>query len=219
MKPTLHFSPGSHHSRRVTVVVHELGLDVELRPLRVLPPGMGGENESEAFRTLNPNTKVPVLQDGDLVLWESNAIVGYLCDVHGATPLWPRDPRRRAVVAKWQFWQAAHLSPAADGLMVEAFMKSTSGAPRDDAATASLTTSFRRWCTVLESALSASDYLADGVFTVADIAVATALMYAPMARMPVGDYPHVVAWLARVHARPSWAATEPPPMPVPKKSS
>ena len=61
----------------------------------------------------------PEPQLGDFVLWESNAIMWFLCERHGATPLWPSDPQARAAIAKWQLWQAAHLSPAADGLMYE----------------------------------------------------------------------------------------------------
>jgi glutathione S-transferase len=55
--------------------------------------------------------------------------------------------------------------------------------------------------------------LVQDAFTTADIAVAAALMYAPVVRLPVADHPSVVSWLARVHARRSWKATEPPPMP------
>jgi glutathione S-transferase len=214
MKPTLLYSPGSHHSRRVLVLIHELGLDVGLEPIDVRPPGMGGQNGTEEFRRINPNGKVPVLQDGDLVLWESSAILWYLADKHGSTPLWPADPARRAEVAKWHLWQAAHLSPAADGLMYEALVRPMMGGAPDPAALASLTKSFHRWCAVLDGALAKTGFLAGGTFTSADIAVATALMYAPVVRMPIDEYPNVVAWLARVHERPSWKATEPPPRPA-----
>jgi glutathione S-transferase len=215
MKPTLFSSPGSHHSRRVAVLVHELGLDVEIKPVDVRPSGMGGENDSAAFRELNPNAKVPVLKDGDLVLWESSAIMWYLADAQTGgreTPLYPRDPARRAEIAKWHLWQAAHLSPAADGLMYEAFVRPMTGAPADENALAAHTKSFHRFATVLDAALARSPYLAGNDFTTADIAVASALMWARPVKMPIDGYANVVAWLARVQARPSWKATEPPPM-------
>jgi glutathione S-transferase len=196
-------SHGSHHSRRVAILIHELGLDVEVQHVEVRPRGMGGYNDTPEFLKLNPNGKLPVLRDGDFVLWESNAIMWYLAELHGDTPLWPRDPRRRADIARWQLWQAAQLSPAADGLMYDAFV--TKGS--DPARLASLTSSFHRWCSVLDDALAGTETLATGAFTCADIAVATALMYAPMAKMPVEGYTNIGAWLARVHARPSWQAT------------
>jgi glutathione S-transferase len=197
----------------VTILVHELALDVEVRPVDVRPPGMGGQNATPEFLALNPNGKVPVLRDGDLVLWESSAIMWYLADKYGETPLWPRDVAGRARVAMWHLWQAAHLSPAADGLMYEALVRPMTGAPSDAAHMASLTKSFHRWCGVLEGALAKAPYVAGDAFTTADAAVATALMYASPARMPIEGYTNVLAWLARVHARPSWKATEPPPMP------
>jgi glutathione S-transferase len=210
MTLTLLYSPGSHHSRRVTVVAHELGIDVELQTVDVRPPGMGGSNNSPEFLAINPNGKVPVLRDGDFVLWESNAIMWYLCDLHGDTPLWPRDPKARASVAKWQVWQAAHLSPAADGLMYEAIVRPMLKQPPDPAQLESTTKSFHRWCKVLDGALAkTSGFLANDTFTCADAATASALIYAPAAKMPLDGYPHVAAWLERVHGRASWQATEP----------
>jgi glutathione S-transferase len=209
MTPTLFYSTGSQHSRRVTVLIHELGLDVALENVDVRPPGMGGHNSSAEFLAINPNGKVPVLREGDFVLWESNAIMWYLAERHGDTPLWPRDPQRKATIAKWQVWQAGHLSPAADGLMYEAFVRPMMKQQTDPAVLASLTSSFHRWCKILDDALATSDYLANRMFTCADIAAASALIHAPMAKMPVDGYANVVAWLARIHARPSWQATEP----------
>ncbi|MEM9195031.1 MAG: glutathione S-transferase family protein [Myxococcota bacterium] len=212
MKPTLFSSPGSHNCRRVTVFIHELGVDVALKHVDVRPPGMGGENETDEFRAINPHAKVPVLKDGELVLFESNAIVGYLAQKHGPTPLFPQDPARRALVQQWQFWQGAHLSPAADGLLAEHMVKPMLGKAADPEAVASHLGMFHRWARVLEDALSRGEYLVDGTFTYADISVAAALMYATPAEIPIAEHPPVEAWLARVHARPSWEATKPPPM-------
>src|SRR5947209_19853443 len=102
-KPVLYMSPGSHHSRRVTLLVHELARDVERRPIGVRPRGMGGENESPDYLKLNPLGKVPLLKDGDYVLTESNAIMAYLAERHGFNPLWPTDLAERAQILKWQF--------------------------------------------------------------------------------------------------------------------
>jgi glutathione S-transferase len=209
MKPKLYSSPGSQHSRRVLILIEELGLDVDIENVNVRPPGMGGDNYSAEFLARNPNGKVPVLEDAGLVLWESNAIMWYLADKQGGARLWPKDPQKRAHVAKWQVWQAAHLSNAADNLMYENLVRPMLKQEPDPKVIDSLTKSFHRWCSVLDGALSGAEYLANGEFTCADIAVATALIYARPARMPLDDHPKVVEWLGRVHARPSWKATEP----------
>jgi glutathione S-transferase len=209
MKPLLYGSPGSHHSRRVLVLVAELGIDVDMKTVDVRPPGMGGDNSEPEFFALNPNGKVPVLRDGDMVLWESNAIMWYLAERHGDTPLWPRDAAKRAQIAKWQLWQGAHLSPAADGLLYEHVVKPMMKKDPDPAACERLLASFDRWAGVLDATLAQAEWLANSTFTCADIAVASALMYGEAARLPIQDHPRVAAWLARVHARPSWKATEP----------
>ena len=58
----------------------------------------------------NPNTKVPVLVDGDFVLWESRAIIAYLAT--GPRRLYPADPSGAPIVDQWSYWQAIHLGPA-----------------------------------------------------------------------------------------------------------
>jgi glutathione S-transferase len=211
-KPVLFTSPGSHHARRVALVIHELGLDIDLRPIDVRPRGMGGENDAPEFLKLNPYGKVPTLQDGDLVLTESNAIIGYLCEKHGFNPLWPADLAERAQIVKWQFVQAAHLSQAADGLLYENLVKPMMGDQPDPEAVARRTEDFHRCAGVLDEALSGQDYLVAGRVTCADLSMATALMYARSAAIPVAEHAPLTAWLGRIQARPSWKATEPPAM-------
>jgi len=62
------------------------------------------------FLALNPNAMVPVIQDGDFTLWESNAIIRYLATRYGEPALYPTDARARAKVDQWVDWQAADLN-------------------------------------------------------------------------------------------------------------
>ena len=213
MKPKLFSSVGSQHARRVRVLIYELGLEVETEEVGFGAEGFGGDDRA-GFLKLNPNGKVPVLQHGEVVLWESNTIMGYLADLHGDTELWPRDPLERAQISMWQVWQAAHLTPAADGLFYENRVKpSFLQQATDDAEVARLEGSFHRWMGVLESRLECSESLALGRFTCADISVSSALMHAESSRMPIAEHPVVQTWLQRIQQRPSWLATEPPAMP------
>ena len=72
----------------------------------------GGDrsNRSEEFKQWNPNGLVPVIKDGDFVLWESNAICRYLAAQHGRQDLLPIDLRQRAVVEQWMDWQTTQLN-------------------------------------------------------------------------------------------------------------
>lgn len=83
----------------------ELGLDHE----RVDAGGAFGLNRDPGYLAMNPNGLVPVIDDDGFVLWESNAIVRYLCATRGAGTLWPEDPKRRADAERWMDWQLGTL--------------------------------------------------------------------------------------------------------------
>lgn len=213
-KPVLFMSPGSHHSRRVMLLIHEMDIEVEERIVGVRPPGMGGENESAEFLAINPAGKVPVLQHGNLILTESNAIMMYLADTFGPTNLWPSDTVLRAQVAQWQFFQAAHISPTADGFLYENVVKPMTGHIADEMAVAQLTSSFNRWCRVLNQTLDGANYLVGNALSCADLSVACAFMYARAAQLPILEHAPVQSWLQRIQSRDSWMATEPPAHPI-----
>jgi len=63
---------------------------------------------SPQFLALNPNAMVPVIKDGDFVLWESNSILRYLANQYHGQHLYPAEPRVRARVDQWMDWQATH---------------------------------------------------------------------------------------------------------------
>ena len=86
----------------------DLGCDFE----RIDAGGAFGVVDTPAFDRLNPNHKVPVIQDGDLVLWESNAIVRYLCAKHAQAGLSPAAPAEHADCDRWMDWQATELTPS-----------------------------------------------------------------------------------------------------------
>ncbi|MEM9375955.1 MAG: glutathione S-transferase family protein [Pseudomonadota bacterium] len=207
-KPILYMSPGSHHSRRVMLLIREMEIDVDEQIVGVRPPGMGGENEGSEFLAMNPAGKVPVLRDGSLTLSESNAIMIYLAETLGPTQLWPDAPKVRAKISQWQFFQAAHISPTTDGFLYENVVKPMTGQHNDAPALKQLTSSFHRWCRVLSHTLSHSDYLVGNELSCADLSVACAFMYERAAQLPVGEHDAVQSWLRRIRDRESWIATE-----------
>ncbi|RWR02299.1 glutathione S-transferase [[Pantoea] beijingensis] len=73
--------------------------------------GEGFKSTHEAaFLSLNPNAMIPVIQEGDFVLWESNAIIRYLANAYGGEWLYPDNPRARAPVDQWIDWQSTELN-------------------------------------------------------------------------------------------------------------
>ena len=94
--------------RKVMWTCDELGLD-----WRQEDWGSGfRDTRTDAFRALNPNAMVPVLIDGDFVLWESNSIIRYLANRQGDEALYPSEVRARARVDQWLDWQASDLNRA-----------------------------------------------------------------------------------------------------------
>ena len=93
------------NGRKASIALEELGLDYEVRRIHLDQ----GEQLKEDFLALNPNHKIPVLEDGDLVIWESGAILLYLAEKHGK--LLPRDPRGRIAAIQYAFFQTGGLGP------------------------------------------------------------------------------------------------------------
>ena len=183
--------------QKVVWAAEELGL-----PYQRHEAGMAfGVVDTPEYRAMNPNGLVPVIRDGDLVLWESNAIVRYLCARHGAGSLWPADPAVRASSDKWMDWQTSAFYPA----YAPAFMNLVRTPPekRDMAAVEASRAKTGALTALLDAHLAGRDFLGDGGFGIGDLALGPAMdrwMRMPVAREP---RPHLEAWWRRVTARPA----------------
>src|SRR5262249_43406118 len=124
----------------------------------------------EAFyRKMNPNGRVPTIDDDGFLLWESNAIVRYLAAKHGAGKLSPSDPRVRADADRWMDWASNHVTPA----MGPAFMGlvRTPAEKRNMAQIAAAAEATAQQLQVLEQGLEGRDYVAGQSFTMGDIVI------------------------------------------------
>jgi glutathione S-transferase len=190
------FSP---NCRKVRAVAYELAIELEFAPVNLAK----GEQRAPAFLAKNPNGRVPVLEDGDFLLWESVAILRYLVAKHGAGGLVPSGVREQADMDRWLFWQGAHLSPALSKVAFERIAKKLTGqGPPDQARIDEGTAEFAKLSGVLDSSLGSREYLA-GRLSLADFALAAHYSLAGMAGLDVTPYATVSAWLSRVLARPS----------------
>ncbi|MBX3620107.1 MAG: glutathione S-transferase [Rhizobacter sp.] len=150
--------------RKVLWTCDELGLVVQHEEW-----GSGHRpTDTDEFRALNPNALVPVLRDGDFVLWESNTICRYLAAREGRTDLLPADPQRRARVEQWMDWQATELNNA----WRYAFMGLVRQSPQhtDAAAIAESVAAFNRHIALLDAQLASTRaYAAGAHFSLADV--------------------------------------------------
>ncbi len=200
----LYHNPLSPNVRRVRLTAAVLGIELEETQLDFAK----GEHKSPEFLAINPNGAVPALVDGDFVLTESRAIMQYLASKKPEAGLLPKDEQQRADVTRWQFWDAAHFSPALAGIAFEKLLKGMLGMGAPDAAKiADGLASFRRFAAVLDKRLAGKPFVVGNALTVADLTLASSLMYAAQAEIPVSEFPNVEAWFARISALDGWKKT------------
>ena len=155
------------------------------------------------YLALNPNGKVPVLVDGDFVLWESNAICRYLAAREGRDDLLPRAPEARARVEQWMDWQTTDLNVS----WRYAYLGLVRNHPayRDPGAVANSVVEWNRHMRMLEERLAETGaWVAGDRFTLADVVLGLSTLRwkgTPIERTPL---PTVDDWFARITARPAF---------------
>jgi glutathione S-transferase len=147
---------------------------------------------------------VPVLIDGDFVLWESRAINAYLAALDPARRLYPDDLKARARVDQWSYWQAIHLGPSSQKLTFERVIKKRygRGEPNEEVVAAE-SKETEKLLRVLDAGLGGRAWIA-GDLSLADFALATTLTLRDEAGIDLGPVPQVAAWIERLEARDSW---------------
>ena len=175
--------------------LEELGLSY----IRKDVGGTFGGLDTPEYGAMNPNRKIPVLQDGDLTVWESSAIVRYLAAQYGAGTLWPEDPVERAVVDQWADWANTTFQPA----WIEVFVQLVRVAPsKRDIGLAKAKNDEANVCFgMLDARLGAVPYLAGETFSYADILCGVALYRWSVLDIERIAMPNVDAWHARLKER------------------
>jgi glutathione S-transferase len=192
----------SGHTHRVQLFLHLLDLPYSYAD------SPADVRATPAFRALNPLGQIPVLQEGDLVLADSNAILVYLAKRHAADSGWlPEDPVGAARVQRWLSLAAGEIAYGPAAARINARFYDTGVPPALSQRLAA------RVLGLMESELAARDWLAADVAhdrpTIADIACYSYVAHAPEGGIDLAPYPRVQAWIARVQALPGFV-----PMPL-----
>ncbi|HLV16993.1 MAG TPA: glutathione S-transferase family protein [Pseudomonas sp.] len=190
---------GDHRSGncyKVKLMMHLLGRPYEWVPIDLT----SGETRSEAFRAINPNGKIPVLELEDGThLWESNAILNYLAE---GSEFLPRDPRLRTQVLQWQFFEQYSHEPYLSGArMIKVF----EGDPpeRREEYEAKRYDGYHA-LNVMEQQLQRTPYLVGDTCSIADVALYPFTSLAEESGFDLADYPAIRAWLQRVASHPRY---------------
>lgn len=188
----LYHFPYSQHARRVVSLLIEARLEYELRHVAMDK----AEHLSAEYLAINPNHQVPTLIDGDVKLYESNAILRYLCVKHELTGWYPASPAARAHVEQWLDWNQCRMSPAVIDIVLNAVFLGEHG---DAAAIEGGRDKLRELQEILEDGLAHQQYLAGERPTIADLSLASSLFQLSLADMvPAGH--RTRGWFERVSA-------------------
>ena len=166
--------------------------------------GSGFQSVTTAeFQRLNPNSLVPVLIDGDFVLWESNSICRYLARKAGREDLLPTEPRAAANIERWMDWQATELN----GAWRYAFMALVRKDPafqNPEALKASIG-AWNRCIAILDAQLRNTDsWVGGGTFTLADIVLGLSVQRWKMTPFVHPEMPAVERWFMQLNQRPAF---------------
>jgi glutathione S-transferase len=190
---------GQAQSRAVRALwmVEELGVPYEHVPTRFV-----GDSKAPEFLRVNPNGRIPAIDDDGFCLFESMAINLYLAKRFGG-PLAPADVREDAIATQWSFWVMTEVEKTL--LQALFHMTGMMGAEKSAEKAAQCLAALDAPFAVLNHELESREYLMGGRFTVADLNVASVLLWTSMARADLAAYPALQAWLGRCTARPALA--------------
>ncbi len=190
--------PNSINVQKVLWTADELGLDYEHR----LAGREHGQLDTPWFAELNPNRRVPVIEDDGFALWESNAIVRFLAARYGKGGLCPEDERERALADQWMDWSTftlvAAMTPVFWGLV------RTPPAERDAAAIQQGIEGCQAAFRLLDAQLAGRSFLLGARLTMADIPLGCATYRWHALDVPHQSLPHLEAWYARLRDRPAF---------------
>jgi glutathione S-transferase len=154
------------------------------------------------YKAMNPNSRVPTIEDDGLILWESNAIVRYLCAKHSTGNLWPTDLKVRADADRWMDWISINVNPVITPVFWGLIR--TPAEKRNMADIADNAVKTNDVFKVLEQGLAGKQYVAGDRFTMGDIPVGVYVYrwYAlDVAKTPM---PNIEAYRKRLEARPAY---------------
>lgn len=164
-------------------------------------PGAPLHTKSPEFLAINPNGHIPSMKDGDLVLHESLAINLYLARKFGGA-LAPANVAEDGLAAMWTLWAVTEVEGHSVQILYHKAMKPV--AERDPKVVEASVAALRAPFGVLDKALGEHRFLMGDRFTVVDINVAETVRYAMLVPDLIAEFPHMKAWLERLHARPAF---------------
>lgn len=191
----LYAFPLSGNSRKVLLTLEEIGIDYQFEQINL----MQGEQKRDAYLAINPNGKVPAVRDGELLLWESSAIMLYLAEKFPHSGLLPTDPLQRAKLYQWLTWQPGTYNPPLSALNAEMVFKPPGQQSPERIAELKATVEANNL--IIDKQLGEKEYLLD-TFSLADIVMLPHLSAAADRGCNLST--RIAVYLNRLQERESW---------------
>ncbi|MEO0344492.1 MAG: glutathione S-transferase family protein [Pseudomonadota bacterium] len=166
--------------------------------------GAFGGNDTTEFLQMNPNGRVPVIEDGDVTMFESQAIIRYLAAKHREEHLWSSSPMTRASIDQWMDWAKINVHYA---LIYKVFWQlvRTKAEDRDHALIEQGATELKSLMKIADDQIAKYGWLAGPQMTMADISFGTPLFRYYNEPFDRADLPHLRSYYERLIARPAYA--------------
>ena len=185
--------------QKVMWAVGELGLPYE----RIDAGGSFGGLNDPTFIAMNPMKRVPVIDDGGTIVWESHAIIRYLCAQYGAGRLWPEGAVQRSAGDIWIEWTQASLQPTFINGVFWAFYR-TPESQRDDPAIRKSIQTTTNLFRILDQHLAGRLFVGGDELTISDIPPGAQLYRYFSLEIDRPSLPHVEEWYGRLCSRPAY---------------
>lgn len=191
------YGPARSRASRSLWMAEEIGVPYE----HIDFAGMEADERNEILTAVNPITKVPAIEDGDLKLFESMAINLYLAEKYGGE-LWPDNEPDRARTVQWSVFAMTEIEPPLVQLFLERIIH-TDG-DRDEDNEAKALNDLARPMNVLDTHLDQQDYLLGDEFSTVDLNLASIFTLGQVARYDMAEYPNVENWADCCLGRPAY---------------
>jgi glutathione S-transferase len=188
----------SSNVQKVIWALDELGLDFKRH---TVGGGFGGTRDP-AYLEMNPNALVPVMRDGDITMFESNAIVRYLAARYGEGSLRPKAPKARAAAEQWMEWQQLNVVPHISAI----FWNLVRVRPEDcnDKAVADANARLTNVLAIADKRLAVSAWFAGETFSCGDIVLGVLYWRYSQLNCRRPDTPNIKRWFEALQQRPAY---------------
>jgi len=185
----------AYNVQKVHWFLEELGIEYQ----HINVGGAAGGLDTAAFLNMNPNARIPIIKDGEHVVWESNSILRYLAAVYGPDQYWNNCPAKRSQFERWMDWELASLQPTFIDLFWGYYR--TPLETRNEQKIADDAKRFAQYLHLLDAHLQKNTYLSGENFGLADICVGTCFYRYLNMGLKVTIPKSVSEWYVRLQVR------------------